>query len=465
MAARAHPYIANSSQQAKAKLLAGAGLASVEEIFAAIPQDLRLHRALRLPEALGSEYALRRHVEGILARNRSTSDHLSFLGGGVWQHYVPAVVDTVVGRDEFLTAYGADAYADHGKYQALFESASMLGELLEMDAVSTSTYDWANSAASACRMAVRLTGRRRVLLAATVSPSRHAVMENSCLPEIALERVACDRGTGRLDLADLETRMSRGAAPAAVYFENPSYLGFFEDQGRAIAEMAHRRGAEVIVGVDPSSLGIARPPAAYGADIVCGDLQPLGVHMQWGGGLSGFLAMRDEERYLAECPLQLFGLTETVAPGEYGFGKVLPARTSYVAREQGKDFVGTVTALHAIAAGVYLALVGPQGMRELGEGIVQRRAYLVALLREIPGVKAPRLSAPGFKEVVVNFDATGLTVREINRRLLEQGIFGGKDLSGTFPWLGQSALYAVTEVHGAGDLERLAQALREVCPG
>ncbi len=461
MATRAHPYIANSSQQAKAKLLQGMGLESVEEIFAAIPQELRLHRALQLPEPLGSEFALRRHVEGILAKNRSTSDHLSFLGGGVWQHYVPAVVDTVIGRDEFLTAYGADAYADHGKYQALFETASMLGELLEMDAVSTSTYDWANAAASACRMAARLTERRQVLVAATVSPGRYAVVENYCLPAIELERVACERGTGRLDLADLEARL--GDETAAVYFENPSYLGAFEDQGRAIAEMAHRRGAEVIVGVDPSSLGIARPPAAYGADIVCGDLQPFGVHMQWGGGLSGFLAMRDEERYLGECPLQLFGLTETVAKGEYGFGKVLPARTSYVAREQGKDFVGTVTALYAIAAGVHLALLGPQGMRELGEGIVQRRAYLVALLRDIPGVLAPRLSAPGFKEIVVNFDATGLTVREINRRLLERGIFGGKDLSQEFSWLGQSALYAVTEVHGAGDLERLAEALREVC--
>jgi glycine dehydrogenase subunit 1 len=415
---------------------------------------------LRLPAALGSEFELRRHVEALLAKNASTADHLSFLGGGAWQHYVPAVVDAVIGRDEFLTAYGADAYGDHGKYQAMFETASMLGELLEMDAVSTSTYDWANAAAAACRMATRLTARSRVLVAATTSPNRLAVIENYAGPAITVDLIAWDRRTGRLDLAALSAMLRDDVA--AVYFENPSYLGFLEDQAAEIARLAHGAGAGVIVGVDPSSLGVVRPPATYGADIVCGDLQPLGVHLQWGGGLSGFIAMRDEQRYLDECPLQLFGLAETTAEGEYGFGKVLSERTSYAAREQGKDFVGTVTALHAIAAGVYLALLGPQGMRELGAGIAQRRAYLVSLLRQLPGVQAPHLSAPGFKEVVVGFDGTGRTVREINAGLRARGIFGGKNLSREFPELGESALYAVTEVHSAADIERLAAALGEV---
>ena len=217
------------------------------------------------------------------------------------------------------------------------------------------------------------------------------------------------------------------------------------------------------VGVDPISLGVLEPPAHYGGDITVGDVQSLGIPMQWGGGEGGFVATRDEPVYVAEFPSLLFGITETTEPGEYGFGEVFYERTSYAAREKAKDFLGTMAELHGIGAGVYLSLMGPQGMRELGEGLLQRTAYTMQLLSGIKGVKIPVFSAPHFKEFVVNFDGTGKTVQEINKALLEKKIFGGKDLSGEFPELGQSALYCVTEVHTKDDLDMLAAALREIC--
>jgi glycine dehydrogenase subunit 1 len=165
---------------------------------------------------------------------------------------------------------------------------------------------------------------------------------------------------------------------------------------------------------------------------------------------------------VAEYPSLLFGITTTTEPGEYGFGEVFYERTSYASREKAKDFVGTMAQLPGIVAGVYLSLMGPQGMAELGEGILQRVAYVTGLLSEIPGVRAPQFSGPFFKEFVVSFEGTGKTVWQINRELLDQGIFGGKDLSRDFPELGPSALYCVTEIHTQADLDKLAGAIRQI---
>jgi len=457
---KVYPYIANSAPELKKRMLDAIGLKSADDIFAEIPEHLRYGKQLNVPKPLLSEYELRRHVEGLLAKNHFAGEYLSFLGAGTWQHYVPAVVDTIIERDEFLTAYVGDAYADHGKFQAMFEMASQVGELVDMDVVNTPTYDWANAIAIACRMTARMNGRKQILVAETMSPARFAVVKNYCLPDIAVEKVAFDPKTGLMDLGDLKAKLSDKTS--AVYFENPSYLGFIESQGEEIAKLAHAQGAELIVGVDPSSLGVLTPPVRYGADITVGDLQPLGIHMQWGGGLAGFIATRDEPKYVAEYPSLLFGLTETTKEGEYGFGQVYYERTSYASRERGKDFIGTTTALYGIATAVYLSLMGPQGMRDLGVGILQRLHFATKELAKLPGVKVPVLSAPGFKEVLVNFDGTGLKVSEINHKLLEHHIFGGKDLSREFPALGQSALFAFTEVHQKDDIMKLVLALDEV---
>lgn len=455
-----HPYIPNSVPEVKEQMLKEIGISSVEDIFKEIPEHLRFKGKMNLPEPILSEYALRRHVEGILAKNKNCKDNISFLGGGTWQHYVPAVCDTIASRDEFLTAYVGDAFSDHGKFQALFESASMIGELVDMDVVNTPTYDWANAIAISCRMAARINGKKEILVPKSMSPGRLSVVNNYCKPEIRVIEVDYDVKTGLLNLADLRRKISSNTS--VVYFENPTYLGVIETQGEEISKIAKDKGAIVIVGVDPSSLGVLEAPAKYGADIVCGELQPFGMHMQWGGGLSGFIATRDEKEYVAEYPSLLFGLTSTAVEGEYGFGEVFYERTSYASREKGKDFIGTCTALYGITAGVYLALMGPQGMQELGQGIMQRVQYAINQLSKISGVKLA-LDGYNFKEFVVNFDGTGKTVKEINEALKVQRIFGGKDLSGEFPELGQSALYCITEVHTQEDIDKLIAGLAAVC--
>lgn len=454
------PYIPNSVPEMKETLLKEIGIDSVEDIYKEIPEHLRFKEKMDIPAPILSEYELKKHVESILEKNISCSKYLSFLGAGTWQHYVPSVVDTIVSRDEFLTAYVGDLYGDHGKGQALFETSSMVGELVDMDVVSTPTYDWGNAIGISFRMAARMTGRKEILVAETMSPSRFAVAENYCRPDLTLKKIPFDPQSGLMDLHYLKQALSKDTA--AVYIENPSYLGFVETQGKEIASLAHQFGAEMIVGVDPSSLGVLTPPGQYGADIVCGELQPFGNHMQWGGGLSGFIASKDEEKYVAEYPTLMFGITTTQKEGEYGFGDVFFERTSYAVREKGKDFVGTTTALYGIAAGVYLALLGPHGIRELGEGIMQRSTYLAKQLAKLPGVKAPVLQNAHFKELIVNFDDTGKTVADINKSLLQYDIFGGKDLSEEFPQFGQSALFCVTEIHTQADIEKLAHALKDI---
>lgn len=458
--ATVYPYIPNSVPAVKEQMLKEVGAKSTEDFYEDVPESIRLKGSMNLPKPLLSEYALKRHVEGILAKNTTAGEYLNFLGAGCYQHHVPAVCDEVNRRGEFLTAYAGEPYDDHGRFQALFEYASMMGELLNMDVVNVPTYDGFQATATSLRMACRLTGRRQVLVAKTISADLLSKIRGYCKPRIEIKLVGYDPETGQLDLEALRAKIS--SETAAVYFENPSYLGFIETHGEEISQIAHDHGAVCVVGVDPISLGVLTPPADYGADIVCGDLQPLGMHMQFGGGQAGFIATRDEEEYVMEYPSRLFGIAPTRVPGEYGFGDVAYERTSFALREKGKEWVGTAAALWGITAGVYLALMGPQGMVEIGEGIMARSCYAMLEMNKIAGVKAPVFQSPHFKEFVVNFDDTGKTVAEINKALLARGIFGGKDLTREFPELGNSALYCVTEVHTKDNIDRLVNTLKEV---
>jgi glycine dehydrogenase subunit 1 len=455
-----YPYIPNSVPRVKEEMLREVGAKSTQEFFEDVPKKLRIKGKMSLPQPFLSECALRRHVEGLLARNKTCQEYLSFLGAGCYQHYVPAVCDEVNQRGEFLTAYAGEPYDDHGRFQALFEYASMMGELLNMDVVNVPTYDGCQAAATSLRMASRLTGRRQVLLPGTISPDKLSKIRDYCKPDMEIRLVGHDPETGQLDLDGLGAEIS--SQTAAVYLENPSYLGFIETQGEKISTIAHDHGALCVAGIDPISLGVLTPPADYGADIVCGDIQPLGMHMQFGGGQVGFIATRDEEKYVMEYPSRLFGIAPTRVEGEYGFGDVAYERTSFALREEGKEWVGTAAALWGITAGVYLALMGPKGMVEIGEGIMARSRYAMMELDKIHGVRAPFFQAPHFKEFVVNFDGTGKTVAMVNEALLARGIYGGRDLSREFPELGHSALYCITEVHTKDDIDRLAGALKEV---
>lgn len=460
---KVHPYIPNSAPETKAKMLEEIGVEDIDGLYADIPENLRLKRELDLPEPLPSEYALKRHIEEILSKNRTCRDNKSFLGGGCWQHYVPAICDEINQRSEFLTAYAGEPYEDHGRFQALFEYQSLMAELVDMDVVNVPTYDWCQAASTSIRMAVRIAKRNTVLISDTVSPERLSAVKNYCRPVVTVQMVNHCPKTGMMDLDDLKSKMSSDVA--CIYFENPSYLGFIESQGKIISDSAHEKGALSVVGVDPTSLGVIVPPSNYGADIVCGDIQGLGMHMNYGGGLAGFIATRDEKEFVMEYPSRLFGITRTTVEGEYGFGDVAYERTSFAHREEGKEFVGTAAALWGITAGVYLALMGPKGMQELGRAIMQKSQYAMKKLSEIEGIKAPLFESPHFKEFTVDFNDTGKTVKDINTYLLDNNIFGGEDLSTKFPDLRNCALYCVTEIHTKEDIDHLVQALTWLTQG
>jgi len=454
----------NSVPAIKAELMAALGIQSTDELFAQIPEGHRLAKPLQLPEALSSEVALDRHMRGILNENTSCGEALSFLGGGCWQHYVPAVCEEISRRSEFLTPVWGTPSSDLGRNQAWFEFTSLLGELLDLDLVALPVYSWGCATGHAIRMASRLTGRNEVLLPQRMDPERRKVIDNYCEPpempdHIDIVEVDCDKQTGQIDLKDLEAKLS--ARTAAVYFENPAYFGHIETAAAEIARLARAKGAETIVGVDPISLGLLAPPSTYGADIVVGSIQPLGIPMYCGGGLGGFIASRDEPKYAYEYPALMISMAKTTHD-EHTFSMALMHQCSYGSREEAKDWTGNSTYLYAISAAVYMSLLGPTGFRELGELIIQRAHYAAHLLDDITGVEV-KPKKGFFKEFVVNFNDTGKSVADINAALLERNIYGGIDLSEDFDDMGQSALYCVTEMHNEDDLETLADALTDIC--
>jgi glycine dehydrogenase subunit 1 len=434
------------------------GVKSAEELFADIPERIRFRGKLNLPPPR-SEYEVRRHIEEILSRNKTSNELLSFLGAGCWPHFVPAVCDEINSRSEFLTAYAGDVYTDLGRYQSFLEFQSMIGELVAMDVVSFPWYDWGTVAADAVRMALMITGRREVLVPRTVSPERLSILQTYCEGQAEIKLIDYVPETGQLNLEDLRAKIS--SKTAAVYMENPTYLGFIETAGDEISQMTHKNGALFIVGVEPLSLGILTPPGDYGADIVCGEGQPLGMHMSYGGATLGFLACKDEKSLVSAVPHRLVTITKTQREREWGFAYVMPERTMFAARDKAKSFTGTGTALWAITAAVYMSLLGPQGIRELAQTIIEKSHYAIQRISKIKDLKVPLFNSSHFEEFTVNFDATGKSVQEINKSLLDSGIIGGKDISREFPELGSAALFCVTEVHTQADIDRLVDALRE----
>jgi glycine dehydrogenase subunit 1 len=455
--------MANSAAGISELMLAETGYSRIEDLYAQLPAAHQMKRPLELPAQLGSEAELRRHLSDLLARNTSCEEALSFLGAGVYRHHVPAVCDEIASRHEWLTSVWGTPASDQGRFQAWFEYSSQLGELLDLDFVGLPVYSWGCAAGHAIRMAARMTGRTGVLVPRILDPERRAVIATYCgSPQMERHLSVQDvgyRADGRLDLADLRAKLS--ADVAAVYLETPNYLGIIEDDAGEIATAARASGAEVIAGVDPLSLGVLAPPGELGVGLAVGTLQTLGVHMNAGGGVGGFIASRDEERYAREYPTLQVSICDTTRSGEHGFGIPLFAQTSYGAREEGNDWTGNSVYLWAIASAAFMAAMGPAGFAEIGAAIIQRSHYAAARLTAIPGVSIRYLGG-FFRELVVDFSASGFPVSVINARLRDRNIFGGHDLSGAFPELGQSALYCVTELHTQQDIDRLADTLTEV---
>lgn len=438
-----HPYIPNSAPESRQAMLDAVGAKSAEEFYADVPADLRVQGDLDLPPAIPVELDLLRHVKGILGKNVSTEERTSFLGFGVYQHAVPAIVDEVIGRSEFLTAYAGEPYDDHGRFQALFEYQSLMGELLGMDVVNVPTYDGYQSTATGLAMAGRITGRRRVLRVSEPHPHKLEKVTDFLRRLHDVETIATVDGVA--DVAAVAAAL--GDDVAAVWIETPSVSGALEQNIRELSRLAHEAGAVVVVGTDPLVYGVIETPAAQGADIVVGDIQSLGLHQWFGGARGGFIAVHDDPKFVMEMPSRLFGLESTSVEGELGFGDVAYDRTSFALREEGKEWVGTAAALWGIAAGVYLSLMGPKGMREIGETIVARTAYAQQQLAAIPGVQISD-SAFHFREFSV--ELTGATASAVIAACRAEGIEPGVELDE------HRLLVCITEMVNRDDIDRLA---------
>ncbi|WP_251451195.1 aminomethyl-transferring glycine dehydrogenase subunit GcvPA [Microbacterium sp. Marseille-Q6648] len=459
-----HPYMANSAEGSRQALLDAIGISDAEELFAQIPGDHRSDDHVASVPGIRSEFELRRMLEGRLRGGISTDTHISFLGGGYWKHHVPALCDEIVGRPEISTSVWGTPSSDHGRNQAWFEFASELGALLDLEFVGLPVYSWGCAAGHALRMAGRMTGRSVVVLPDNIDRERRLVIETyagyrELGGSLEIREVPVDPASGTVSLEALHAAL--GDDVAAVYVETPNAWGVIEHDIARIVDAAHAAGAEAIVGVDPISLGGLASPAAFGADIVVGSIQPLGIHLNAGGGVGGFIASRDEERYARQFPTLQVSIAPTIREGERAFGMTLFGQSSYGARELGNDWTGNSVYLWAVRAAIYLALLGPSGMRELAETVAANARRTAQLIAEIPTVSV-RYADRIFKEFVVDFSDTGRTVADINAALLERGILGGHDLTGSHPSLEGCALYCVTEVISEDDVRQLISALEEV---
>jgi glycine dehydrogenase subunit 1 len=435
------------------------GLKNIEELFTDIPEKIKFKGKLNIPGPF-SEVEVKRKIAKLLEKNVSSMDIPVFLGAGVWPHYVPAVVDAIIGRAEFATSYTPyQAEVSQGILQAQFEYQSMICELTGMDVANASMYDWATSLGEAALMASRLTKKTEVIIPHFIHPERKAVLKLMVEPvKIKIIEVNQDRETGQINLEDLKGKTSKNTA--AIYIENPSYLGFLEEKAKEIGEIAHENKALYIVGVDPTSLGLLKAPGDYGADIVVGEGQPLGNSMNYGGPLLGIFACKEE--FVRQMPGRIIGLTTTKKQNQRAFCMALQTREQYIRREKATSSICTNEALCAVAAAVYLSLLGPKGLKRLGEIIMTKSNYTMKRLKEEVGVKTPLFKAIHFKEFTVNFDETGKTALEVHKKLLKEGVHGGKIIKEEFPELGETALYCVTEVHLKEDIDKLVEALKKV---
>jgi len=449
-----HKFLPNSEEEITQKMLAKLGLNNVDDLFSEIPEEVRLNRPLNIPESM-SEIELERLVSEKLAKNKSSPEFLNFLGGGAWMHHVPSIVDEILSRGEFYTAYTPyQPEISQGMLQGLFEYQSQICELTGMAVANSSMYDWGSAVGEAGRMAQRVTGRKRVLAAANASPERLTVLDTYCNPAgIEVLRVKYGR-SGGLDLEDLRAKLNESVA--AVYVEVPNFLGVVDDSLHTISEMCRSKGALLIVGVNPITLGVLSPPSTYGADIVVGDGQPLGIYPNFGGPFMGIFAIRDDPVLLRQMPGRLIGSTVAKKGSRRGYTMVLQTREQHIRREHATSNICTNEALFALAVSIYLSAMGPSGMKEVGEKIFGAAHYAMRRFVE-EGLVAPHFGGSFFGELSVRTETDGL---RLSKELLSHGILGGLPLGKFYKEFDHISLFSFSELYRVEDIDKLVASVK-----
>jgi glycine dehydrogenase subunit 1 len=428
-------FVPHSDDDVRA-MLGTLGVASLDELFADIPDDVRFDGRLDLPGPL-SESELVAELSALAARDRAAGDMVSFLGGGIYDSYVPAVVEAVVGRSEFLTSYTPyQAERSQGVLQAIFEFQTAICELTALDVANASMYDGATALAEAVMLAAAQTGRRQgtVVLSRGVHPEYRQVVATETAGS-GLRLVEVDDDGGLTDAAAL--RAAAGSEAAAVVLQQPSFSGGLEDMAAAAAA-AHEAGALFVAVVDPVSLGILAPPGQYGADIAVGEGQPLGNAMSFGGPGFGFMAV--QAKLMRRMPGRIAG--ETVdAAGRRGFVLTLQTREQHIRRENATSNICSNHALNALAGLVHLSWLGKQGFVELGLHLARTTDYLRGRLLGLPGVET-YTRGPVFREFAIRLP---MPAGELCRALVERGYLAGLDLGRFDSGLDRVLLLAMSE--------------------
>jgi glycine dehydrogenase subunit 1 len=418
-------------------MLAACGMQSREELFAHLPKDVVLDRPLNLPPGI-SEYEI---IDYFRERAAENASHPSFLGAGVYRHYRPVVIDTIVSRGEFLTSYTPyQAEISQGTLTTIFEFQTMICQLTGMDVANASMYDGSTAVPEAAMMAVRVTGRSRILASRAVHPEYREVLRTYAKHQgLPVEEFGYDAKTGGIDLADLESRLNDKTA--AVIIQSPNFFGIIE-QVNAAAELAHKFGALLVfVFTEAVSLGLLEPPSS--ADIVVGELQSYAISPSYGGPFAGIIAAK--EKFIRQMPGRLAGQSVD-ANGNRAFCLTLSTREQHIRREKATSNICTNQALIALMATVYMSLYGKEGLRELALQNVAKAHYLGGKLK-------PRFSGPYFNEFVAMPNGSG---EEANRRLLEKKIIGGLPLDRYYPELSGGVVLCATEMAKRSEMDALA---------
>ena len=432
------------------QMLAAIGVASTEELFAQIPEALRLGRPLELPEGM-SEAEVHERLAALAGRNADAEREICFLGAGMYDHYVPAIVDAITERSEFLTPYTPyQPEISQGGLQAMFEFQTAMSELTALPVSNAALYEGPSAVASAGYLAIMATGRRRFVVSRGVHPHSRETLETYSVGYGA-EVVEAPLEGGLTDGAALAATVDGDTA--AVFLQNPNFLGAVEDI-EALGAAAKEHGALLVVAVDPMTLGVLRPPGESGADVAVGEGQPLGNRLDFGGPSFGFFCATEE--HIRRMPGRIAGETIDV-DGRRGFVLTLQTREQHIRREKATHNICTAQALNALGAMVHLAWLGRQGFVELGELLVQRTAYARERLAAIDGVEL-LYEAPVVREFAVRTDAP---VGGVLERCAQRGIAAGYPLGRDYPEFDDGLLVAITERRTKEQIDALAEALEQ----
>lgn len=454
-------YIGTSAKE-REQMLSDIGKSDIMDLFSEIPSEILLKESLNIPGPM-SEAELTKFFSRIAKKNVDPSTITSFLGGGVRQQYIPAALEELMRRGELYTAYTPyQPEVSQGMLQLLFEYQSQVAELLDMDIVNASMYDWGSAMGETIKIMHRISKKNKIIIAHPVSPNRIEVTKAYIkYTDIKLEFI--EAKDGNVDTEKLLQRLEEESAKdkkeqeiAGVYFEYPNYYGTLVNQAEKICDAAHKLKNLVTVGVDPVAMAIFKTPGEFGADFVVGEGQMLGNSVNSGGPLLGILASKFERKWIRQVPGRLIGATTELQSNTPGYCITLQTREQHIRREKATSNICSNQAITAVIASIYLSALGRDGIVELAQSLMDRAHYLAKQLDALDKVHAPKHKNFFFSEFLVDFD--GITHEDLDAKCIKKGFIAGKPIGID----GCTRLISVSEIQTKEDIDNFVRCIKEV---